>query len=291
MMNIKKPLITRIVGNRHACSLLIAIIFIFPETGYPASGTLKLRPALQFGKMGKEAIKGAQNGQILPIKFMSAGFRITIDAETVRMEKGGKKITFNRSSDRPEGTEGIALRGRADPEVILFVYGYPVNNTNGSKVNIALQGCYIDFSLQRFGLLRPLLDVFFVLFPNANQTHPQLSIPVVNAILTTEYGFKPKEGKIANAWLAKNISSENGKRILIARDEKTDLWIREYTPSLDLTNYSIQIGNEPIDKTAFTPLYLGSVLYRQTVSAVHQEPALAAESISGSGTRASRSCL
>ena len=57
MVNIKKPLITRIVGNRHACSLLIAIVFLFTGTGYTDSEPSKLRPPLQFNDMGKEAIE------------------------------------------------------------------------------------------------------------------------------------------------------------------------------------------------------------------------------------------
>src|SRR3989338_6614927 len=60
MMKIKKPLITRIVGNRHACSLLIVIVFLFAEPGYSADGPLKLRPALQFSEIGREVIKSTQ---------------------------------------------------------------------------------------------------------------------------------------------------------------------------------------------------------------------------------------
>jgi len=64
MMKIKKPLITRIVGNRHACSLLIAIIFLFTETGYSANGPSKLRPALQFSETGRKATKeGIKGGE------------------------------------------------------------------------------------------------------------------------------------------------------------------------------------------------------------------------------------
>lgn len=59
-MNIKKPLITRIVGNGFKpFPTLIIIVFLFVETGYSASGTLKLRPALQFSDMGREVIKNA----------------------------------------------------------------------------------------------------------------------------------------------------------------------------------------------------------------------------------------
>ena len=54
MMKIKKHLITRIVGNRHACSLLIAIIFLSAETGYSADGPSKLRPALLFSNTRKK---------------------------------------------------------------------------------------------------------------------------------------------------------------------------------------------------------------------------------------------
>lgn len=51
-MKIKKPLITRIVN------LLIAITLLFAERGYSDGDSSKLRPALQFSKMGREAIKG-----------------------------------------------------------------------------------------------------------------------------------------------------------------------------------------------------------------------------------------
>ena len=64
MMNIKKPLITRIVGNRHACSLLIVIVFLFAGPGYSAIGPLKLRPALQFSETGRKATKeGIKGGE------------------------------------------------------------------------------------------------------------------------------------------------------------------------------------------------------------------------------------
>ena len=59
MMKIKKPLITRIVGNRHACSLLIAIIFLFTETGYSAD-----RPCLRvpIGVVDRERVDEAARG-------------------------------------------------------------------------------------------------------------------------------------------------------------------------------------------------------------------------------------
>src|SRR3989338_7038711 len=71
MMKIKKPLITRIVGNRHACSLLIAIVFLFAETGYSADGSC-LRVPLQGSSKVRRAIEllGATASVSLPAKHV-----------------------------------------------------------------------------------------------------------------------------------------------------------------------------------------------------------------------------
>ncbi len=59
-MKIKKPLITRIVGNRHACSLLIAIVFLFAETGYSADGSYLRVPVGDRERLG-EALRKVLN--------------------------------------------------------------------------------------------------------------------------------------------------------------------------------------------------------------------------------------
>ena len=206
-----------------------------------------------------------QNEPATPIKFRSSGFKITIDKEAASMEKGGTNLTFSRSSKVHRGARVITLRlfDVKNPHLYtLLAYGYPVKDTK----NLALRGCLIGTELKRRGLLRPLLDVFFTLLPNINQTYSYLCIPVVNALLTNEYGFKPKKGTIANAWLARDRDLADGRRLLIAKDEKTEHWIHEHMPHGDRANYFVQIGDEPADKLAFTPLYLGSVLYHRAAS-------------------------
>src|SRR3989338_5039777 len=131
-MKIKKSLITRIVGNRHACSLLIAIVFLFTETGYSANGPSKLRPALQFSNMGRRAITGMDFGPALFIDSRDKKVRSLSDDEHrvlnealtqlafARPEEGDVEFLSDKKSAELFGGSFYKIKERVPPEVRII---------------------------------------------------------------------------------------------------------------------------------------------------------------------------
>lgn len=70
----------------------------------------------------------------------------------------------------------------------MFIYSMPIDGNTGDQ---GLRGVYIDTDLRRSGFLRPLMELFFLEFPDVKKAHPHLTNLVALRLLETEYGFKP----------------------------------------------------------------------------------------------------
>ncbi|TBR15933.1 methyltransferase domain-containing protein, partial [bacterium] len=153
-----------------------------------------------------EELETFENGKTSsPINYSSQdpAARVVINGQSLIILGEYYNHSFEFSKFPPEAGDkkGIVLFSKygnryshTTPD--LMVYSLPV----GDGWEQGIRGVLVDRKIQNEGLLRPLLNTFFTLYPAVRRTHPYTMNLVVLNVLVSEYGFAPEVDMEPNAW-------------------------------------------------------------------------------------------
>lgn len=178
---------------------------------------------------------GIKDGDIVSIKVnrhpQPFGVKVVIDSEN-----GIKRVELR----------SIGNINNTSPD--LFVYSYALEN--GTP---ALRGIYIADSFQGEGLMRPLLNIFFMVFPEVERVHAHAIIPPLLALLIKEYGFTPPSGLQPNAYIARDgrreviyFGTREAKRLFFVNAPPHEMSRYDVVDQMPLWARPVRLGDELI---------------------------------------------
>ena len=213
-----------------------------------------------------EAKPPGRGGRTSP---MDESDRVMVKSKIVTFKRSGETILFDFPAF-PKGEHVLHLvqlnefsptnpprKQTAIPD--LMTYSTPID---GDIQNPGLKGVLIIEGFRDKGLLRPLLNLFFTLFPSIRKVHPTVKDLLLLRVLVGEYGFAPEDDGIKpNVWVkgtkGKTIYKDDGKVLYVCFEDK----VLESEFKLSMAG-SMLLQYQFVDRKddSFQPLYLGHQL-------------------------------
>jgi hypothetical protein len=194
---------------------------------------------------------------------------VIVNGDRVTIVRRGARYLFEISPFKrmPDGRRGIILNQAGIPKAKgtppdMLIYSVPIK---GDESRHGLTGILISEDLQEKGLLRPLLNIFFTMYPDVRHIHPSFSSPFTVDFLGKEYGFKPEEGSEPSVWYRRTgkdsiLRRRQGRKFRVCfKDSATRFRFEERAGVVDKYQYHIgAMGEElkAIDLEGYNPVCL-----------------------------------
>ncbi len=192
--------------------------------------------------------------------------KIVIDRKEVAIYRGGQQYNFEYKPIDQETMQGYQLNyygvgGKWDDwsgtsDIAAYAEKDPARASQLNLWGVTINK-YSD--LRDKGLLRPLLNLFFHLYPGVERTHPNMRNLLLQDMLIRKYGFGPEEDVEPNVWMRRLPKGEPGDTAVRAQvffeNEAAREWFRKFPPDLKEQYEIVSAKNAD-----FLPLYLGTSL-------------------------------